>query len=141
LGGICQTASSVSSRVSAAMSARSKASAYRSSRSRCSCSAGALQRAVHRGRGDAEHLGGLLRRPGQHVPQDEHRPLLRGQVLQGGDEGQPQSGTPGDDGRGIGLLVGDRLQPRDLRIAGADRDRVRGRAAQPGRQHPAAAVP
>ena len=32
------------------------------------------------------HLGGL---PAQHLAEDEHRPLAGGQVLEGGDEGQP----------------------------------------------------
>src|SRR5213078_5301558 len=33
-----------------------------------------------------EHLGGLLRRPAEHVAQDQYGPLLRGQELDRGDE-------------------------------------------------------
>ena len=79
---------------------------------------GPLQRAVHRGDGGAEQLGDLLRLPPQHLAQDEHRPLLRREVLQGADERQPDRllgrgdlarVTLGDD-----ATVGDRLDPRRL---------------------------
>ena len=63
--------------------------------------AGALQPAFHRHRRGAEHhrdLGGGER---QHVAQDQDRPLPGRQVLQAGDERQPQSLARRDDGGGI----------------------------------------
>ena len=85
---------------------------------------------VERGRG----LGGG---PAQHVAEDEYGALPRRQVLERGDERQPDRVALGDLDRG----VGDRLQPRDLgvlleRVAG---DGVGG--AEPGGQRPTRAGP
>ena len=65
--------------------------------------AGALQRAVGGGHGRVEQRGGLGGRPVEHVAQDEHGPLLRGQQLDDGEEGQ-LDGLAGDDHR-VGLGV------------------------------------
>ena len=45
----------------------------------------ALQQAVGGGLAEVEQLGGLPGRPGHGVAQDQHRPLPRGQVLDGGE--------------------------------------------------------
>ena len=50
---------------------------------------GPLEGAVDRGDAGVEQLGDLGRLPAQHLAQDEHRPLPGRQVLEGGDEGQP----------------------------------------------------
>jgi hypothetical protein len=47
---------------------------------------GSLQRALDGSGGGAEYDGDLGGREGQHVPQDEYRPLRAGQILQAGDE-------------------------------------------------------
>jgi hypothetical protein len=49
---------------------------------------GSLQGAVHGGGGRAQLLGHLGRREPEHLAQDQRRPLSRGQVLKGGDEGE-----------------------------------------------------
>ncbi len=81
--------------------------------------AGPLQRAVDRRDGGVEQLGHLGGRPLQHLAQDQDGALLRRQVLQGGDEREPDRlAQLGDLGRVAGGRhdpgVGDRLQPRDL---------------------------
>src|SRR6266849_5809325 len=107
---------------------------------------GALQHAVHRSGRRAEQLSDLRGPPAQHVSQDQHGALPGGQILQGGDQGQPRAlprrgdlgwiGGPGADER-----VGNGLQPRNLRPRSGQRSvRVLARAAQAGRQGPAAAV-
>ena len=50
---------------------------------------GPLQGAVDRGDRGVEQLGDLGRLPAQHLAQDQHRPLPRRQVLQRGDEREP----------------------------------------------------
>ena len=99
--------------------------------------------AVDRGGRGAQqvcHLGG---RPFQHIPQDQHRALPGGQVLQRRDEGQPDTRPRG---RRRGRIVafpgqqraGKRLQPRHLRPRHQRRVQVLRRPAQPRRQRPAA---
>ena len=131
------------------MSLRQNASTYWSSSIRCPSSrsvvdgllgeaavghlgVGALQRGVDRGDGGLERLGDLGGRPAQHVAQDEHRALAGRQVLEGGDEGEPDRVALGDHDGG----VGHRLEPGDLvvlleRVAG----HLVGRA-EPGGQRP-----
>ena len=104
---------------------------------------GALQGAVDRGGRRLERLGDLAGLPAQHVTQDQHCALPRGQVLEGGDEGEPDAVARGDHGGGVGAgvgvdhAVGDRLQPRDLAgldqlVAGLPAGR-----AEAGRERPA----
>ena len=50
--------------------------------------AGALERAVHRRDGGVERLRHLVRREAEHLAQDQHRALVRGQVLERRDERQ-----------------------------------------------------
>jgi hypothetical protein len=63
----------------------------------------------------------LARPPLQHLPQQQHGPLPGREVLQGGDEREPDGGPRGDGGGGVGAggevdgAVGHRLQPGDLR--------------------------
>src|SRR6185437_12273415 len=52
--------------------------------------AGALQRTVDRGDARLQQLRRLARLPSQDLAEDERGPLLRGQVLQGGDEREAQ---------------------------------------------------
>ena len=107
---------------------------------------GALQHAVHRGGRGAEQLSDLRGPPAQHVAQDQHGALPGGQVLQGGDQGQPHALPRRDDlgwigGPGAHQRVGNGLQPRNLRPRRGQRSfRVLARAAKAGRQRPAAAV-
>ena len=94
---------------------------------------GALEGRVDRRRRRVERGRGLGGRPPEHVAQDEYGALPRGQVLERGDERQPDRVALGD----LDRRVGDRLQPRDVgvlleRVAG---DRVGG--AEAGRQRPA----
>ena len=129
-------ASSVRSRSSAAASAFSNAAMYWSRITRAPADGrlgdlvgaqgqfpqpgpGPLQRALdrrRRGTEDARDLGGGKR---QHVPEDQHGPLLRRKVLQAGHERQPQRLARRDDGRGISRVRGNhrvrhRLQPAHL---------------------------
>jgi hypothetical protein len=53
--------------------------------------AGALQHAVHCGGGGAEQRGDFGRPPLQDIAQDQYGALPGGQVLQGGDQGQPHA--------------------------------------------------
>lgn len=53
--------------------------------------AGPLQRALDRRDRGVEHGRDLGSREGQHLPQDEHGPLPGGQILQAGDEREPQA--------------------------------------------------
>ena len=55
---------------------------------------GSLEGAVDRGDTGVEQLGDLVGVPAEHLPQDQHRPLARRQVLEGGDEGKTD-GLPG----------------------------------------------
>ena len=136
------------------MSLRQKASTYWSSSSRSGAASRSgstvssvgvhllqlgvrpLQRGVHRGRGGLERLGGLLGRPAQDVAQDQHRPLPGRQVLERGDEGQPDRVALGDHDR----RVGHRLEPRHLVV---ELERVAGLAvggAETGGQRPPGAA-
>jgi hypothetical protein len=56
----------------------------------------ALEGAGHRGDRVVERLGGLLRRPAEHVAQDQCGPLLRRQELDRGDECE-LDGLAGDE--------------------------------------------
>ena len=67
----------------------------------------ALQRALDRRCRAAEHGRDLSGAEVEHVAQHEDRPLPWRQVLQAGDERQPQSRAGRHDGRGIGRLRGD----------------------------------
>ena len=105
---------------------------------------GATEAAVDRRGRRAQQLRHLGGRPLQHVPQDQHRALPGGQVLQRRDERQPDTRPRGRDGRRVLPVLGDphvgeRLQPRHLRRCLQRRLRVVGRPAQTGRQRPAAA--
>jgi RNA polymerase sigma factor (sigma-70 family) len=91
----------------------------------------------------AQILGG---REAEHLPEQEYRPLPCGQVLQAGDEREPQALAHGNDGRGVSGVRGDqrvrnRLQPGHI---GSGRPGqgvgVAGRTAQAGRQRPPAAL-
>jgi hypothetical protein len=111
----------------------------------CKLGPGPPQHAVHRGGRGAQQVRDLRGRPVQHVPQDQHRPLPRGQVLQRRDQGQPDARPRGGHrGRVIVLggqqRVGQRLQPRHLRRRGQRGRGIPGRPAQPGRQGTAAAA-
>jgi hypothetical protein len=102
-----------------------------------------LQGAVDRGGRGVKQAGDLSRPPCQHVAQDQHGPLPWGEVLEGGNQGQPQALSCLHDGGGVGRplsqqAVGDGLEPWHLRqpwVKGPFR--VVARAAQPGRQRPA----
>jgi hypothetical protein len=107
-----------------------------------------VQRAVGGGHAQVELGRGLLGRPAGHVPQDQHRPLRRGQVLQRGQERQ-LDGLPGRD-RSAGLVlgrggrlqqaIGERLQPRDVRAGRQGRARIRRRPQVRGQDPPGAPV-
>lgn len=58
---------------------------------------GPLQGAVDRGDRASQQLGDLARRPAEHFPEDQHRPLPGCQPLQRGDERQADR-LPGDGG-------------------------------------------
>ena len=81
-----------------------------------------LQRAVGRGDARAERLGGVLRRPVEHVAQHHDRALARRQRLDQRDVGELDRLARDDDGVGLLLARGDlveqpvgvRLQPRDV---------------------------
>ena len=83
---------------------------------------GAVQRAGDGRLGQPEVLGGLPRRPPEHVAQDEHRSAPGRQVLEGGDERElDRLATDGDRvglvvpvGDGLPQAVGEGLQPRDV---------------------------
>ena len=99
---------------------------------------GPLQRALDRDRGGAEHPGHVLGREGQHLTQQQDRPLPGRQVLEARDQRQPQA-VPGDrdDRRVVGLpghqRVGHRLQPPELGpVSRGPRRGRRGRTAAPG---------
>ena len=126
-GGISQTASAVSMLTMVSMSLRQNASTYLSSSSFWAgaevgldgvlgevpvghLGVRALQGGVDRGGGGLERLGDLGGRPAQDVAQDEHRALAGGQVLEGGDEREPDRVALGDDDGG----VGHRLEPGHL---------------------------
>ena len=81
---------------------------------------GPPQAAVHRSRRRAQQIRHLSSRPLQHVPQDQHRALPGGQVLQRRDQGQPDTRPRHGHRSQIRALggqqrVGKRLQPRHLR--------------------------
>ena len=67
-------------------------------------SPGPLQRAVDRGHADTEQCGGLGGPPAEDIAQDQHRALPGRQLLQGGDQGEPQARPGRRDGGGIGRL-------------------------------------
>jgi hypothetical protein len=78
-----------------------------------------LQRAVDRCDRGVQQLRDLGGRPGEYFAQDQHRPLLRWQVLQRGDEREPH-GVAGDSDLGrvtVGQhpAVRDRLDPDGFR--------------------------
>ena len=107
---------------------------------------GALQRALDRRCGGAEDDGDLGGREGQHLPQNEHGPLRAGQVLQAGDQRQPQVLAREDDRGRVGRVRADehvrnRLKPADSR-SGRYRDGfgVGFRTAEAGRQHTSAVM-
>src|SRR6266581_3307959 len=107
---------------------------------------GALQHAVHRSGRRAEQLSDLRGPPAQRVSQDQRGALPGGQILQGGDQGQPRALPRRGDlgwigGPGAHERVGNGLQPRNLRPRRGQRSvRVLARAAKAGRQWPTAAV-
>ena len=89
---------------------------------------GPLERAVDRGHGGVEQLRDLAGLPSQDLPQDQHGPLPRGQVLQRRDEREADGlALLGELGRVARPLhrqhaaVGDRLEPGDLRERLAER--------------------
>jgi hypothetical protein len=90
--------------------------------------AGALQRALDRGRTGAEHVGHLVRGEAEHVAQHERGGLPGRHALQAGDEGQLDRlgglvagigarrgvGDAFEQGIGIGLQPGDLTAPTGL---------------------------
>ena len=90
--------------------------------------AGALQGAVHRGDAGVERVRRLLGGEAEHLAQDQHRALVGGQQLEGGDEGELDGLAllVAGVGRGVAVLdaeglVGVRLDPDrlDQRLADA----------------------
>jgi hypothetical protein len=78
--------------------------------------AGPLQGAVRRGDGGVEQLGDLGGGEGEHVAEDQHGPLPRRQLLQGGDEREPDRvALRGHLGGVAEQRVGQRLDPRARR--------------------------
>ena len=72
------------------------------------------------------------RLPAQHLAEDQRRALPRRQVLQRGDEGEPDRLARGDHlGRVGHQRVGDRLQPRHLGRAAGSRSPARRRGRDP----------
>jgi hypothetical protein len=76
-----------------------------------------LQRAVDAGNGRAEQLCDLARLPPQHVSQDQHRALLRCEVLQCGNERKSNRFAQLSGFRRVPVnrhhvRVGDRFDPR-----------------------------
>jgi len=80
---------------------------------------GTQQRAVDRAGGRAQQVRDLSSWPGQHITQDQNRALARGQVLQRGNEGQPDA-LPGNHRLGriwadlAEQPIRERLHPRHL---------------------------
>jgi hypothetical protein len=74
----------------------------------------ALQRAGHRGDAELEHLGDLLRRPAEHVAQEQDRALADRQVLERREERELDRLPPRDQLLGIEQRVRHRRQPRQL---------------------------
>ncbi len=106
---------------------------------------GPLERAVHRGDGDAEQFGDLVGPPAEHLAQDQHRPLPGRQPLQRGDEGEPHRfalrGHLGRVGRlGQHPAVRRRAEPGDLGQSGVGRGGHGGRAGQVHRAGPGVAA-
>jgi hypothetical protein len=79
------------------------------------CDTGSLQGSVRRRQRELQGVDGLLRRPAEHVAEDQDRPLPRGQVLDGHDERQ-FDGLPGHRLLVwvIWLAVGPRLRVQHL---------------------------
>jgi hypothetical protein len=108
--------------------------------------AGALQRAFHGRRGDAEHARHLSGGEAKHFTEQQDSPLPGRQVLQAGDEREPQPLPRGDDRGGIFRLRGHQgvrhwFQPGDAWIGRADGGvRVVGGCVQAGRQCPPASL-
>ncbi len=96
---------------------------------------GPQQRRVDRAGGGVDQVGDLGGRPGQHVAQDQHRPLPGRQVLQGGDEREPDRVAVGDHVTGIGRQRG---QPQLLGRLGCGERRGGGGRAQVHRDGAAA---
>ena len=150
-GGMASQASSVSSATTPSMSAATYASAKRRAsvalpvrpRPRCPAApglvaallqrgAGALQRALDRGRAGAEHVGHLAGGEAEHVAQHERGGLAGRHALQAGDERQLDRlgwlvagigarsgvGDAVEQGVGIGLQPGDLAAPAWARAAG-----------------------
>ena len=107
--------------------------------------ASALQRTVHGGGRGTEQFGHLRGWPLQDFSEDQDGALLRRQVLQRGDEGEPDT-VPRDSNRGrIRRLAGDhgvrdRLQPRHLRLLGQVGLRIGARGTEPAGQRAAVAA-
>ena len=82
---------------------------------------GALERGVDRGGRGVERLGDLGGRPAEHVAQDQHGALAGRQVLQGGDEREPDRVALGDHRPrrpGPARATGSRGRPRGRRRRG-----------------------
>jgi hypothetical protein len=106
---------------------------------------GPLEHAVHRGHAGAEQLGHLAGLPAQDLPQDEHRPLAGGQVLEGGDEGQADALARRRHLGRIAVLghdagVGDGRDPRLLGPGGPGEGTGAARRAEVHGQGPALAA-
>ena len=98
----------------------------------------ALQRAGHRRDRQLEQLGHLLRRPAEHVAQDQDRALARRQVLQRREERELDRLARRRDRLGIEQPIRERLQPGQLGCERRRRARLvvgRDRAHDVLRQH------
>jgi hypothetical protein len=84
---------------------------------------GPLQRAVHGGDARVERLRRLLRREAEHLAQDERRALVRGEVLERGDERQLHALAQlvAGLGRGVAVLEAEPLIREGLHPGRLDR--------------------
>ncbi len=74
--------------------------------------AGPLKHAVDRRHRGFEQVGNLGRLPSEHVAQDEHRALGRGQTLQDSDERQRDRLAALGDRGGVGVCGGQLVEQR-----------------------------
>ena len=99
---------------------------------------GPLQRAVHRHHGGVQQIGHLGGLPAEHLAQNQDRALPGRQMLQRGDERQPDGVVQDHLTSRVGVrgghrrVTGDRLDPGGLRQGGY---RGRGRGHRRGQVH------
>ena len=70
---------------------------------------------MHGGDGGVERLGDLVGMPAEHVPQEQHGPRPRLEMLQRGDERQPDLVAGGNRLGRVGVVGGDDPAIRDGR--------------------------